>query len=593
MSESARPHRERSASWAPFACLAVTLPPLIAYNVPPSATFFNQAASLVGWGLFLLVLAAALSPAAWPRSRGLAALLGALGLLLLAALIAPFWAALPWSLALSNAGTVAAAALVAIVGAALVEAGVDEEAFRAFCVALVLAGIFSAAIGIEQVYAPQWTDGNWIAHTSLEGRAVGNMRQPNHLSSLLLWAVVAIVWLTEAESVPRPAAVAVALLLLFGIVLSGSRTGALGTVTLALWGVIDRRLTRPARVALVLAPLAYALLWAGTLEYAQHSHVAFGRANEFSAQGDVSSSRFGIWSNTLALIQAHPWVGVGVGEFNFAWTLTPFPGRPVAFFDHTHNILLQFAVELGLPLASLVLALLAWALAKAAHHATEAGSRQGGPQAPVQRAALVMVVMVAVHSMLEYPLWYSYFLLPAAFAFGLCLVGPVPRAAPAAAGTGAFNGHPTRPLVLAAMALILGGVFALYDYTRVVVIFAPPARAAPLADRIADGRRSWLFSHHADYAAATTAEHPSEVMSAFEGAPHYLLDTRLMIAWATALDEAGDTDRARYIAARLREFRNEQAEPFFAVCEEGGQPAGKRPFQCEPPLKTYTFLDFR
>ena len=43
---------------------------------------------------------------------------------------------------------------------------------------------------------------------------------------------------------------------------------------------------------------------------------------------------------------------------------------------------------------------------------------------PIQRAALVMVVMVAVHSMLEYPLWYSYFLLPAAFAFGLCLERP-------------------------------------------------------------------------------------------------------------------------------------------------------------------------
>ena len=69
-------------------------------------------------------------------------------------------------------------------------------------------------------------------------------------------------------------------------------------------------------------------------------------------EGDISSSRFGIWRNTLALIRAHPWLGVGFGEFNFAWTLTPFPGRPVAFFDHTHNLPLQLAVELGLPLAA-------------------------------------------------------------------------------------------------------------------------------------------------------------------------------------------------------------------------------------------------
>ena len=62
----------------------------------------------------------------------------------------------------------------------------------------------------------------------------------------------------------------------------------------------------------------------------------------------MSGSRFGIWANTLALIRMHPWTGVGLGEFNLAWSLTPFPGRPIAFFDHTHNLVLQFAVELGL-----------------------------------------------------------------------------------------------------------------------------------------------------------------------------------------------------------------------------------------------------
>ena len=36
-----------------------------------------------------------------------------------------------------------------------------------------------------------------------------------------------------------------------------------------------------------------------------------------------------------------------------------------------------------------------------------------------ERAAFVIVFLVAVHSMLEYPLWYSYFLLPTAFAFGV------------------------------------------------------------------------------------------------------------------------------------------------------------------------------
>ena len=75
------------------AVLAVALPSLIAYNVPPSATFFNQAAAFVGWGVFLMLLSPALPRRLRPRSQGLDSLLTALALLLLAAFAAPFWAA--------------------------------------------------------------------------------------------------------------------------------------------------------------------------------------------------------------------------------------------------------------------------------------------------------------------------------------------------------------------------------------------------------------------------------------------------------------------------------------------------------------------
>jgi hypothetical protein len=82
---------------------------------------------------------------------------------------------------------------VAATGAALSRAGLREPAFRALCVALVVAGVLSTVIGIVQVFSPDWADGNWIAASSLAGRAVGNLRQPNHLSSMLLWGMVVAV----------------------------------------------------------------------------------------------------------------------------------------------------------------------------------------------------------------------------------------------------------------------------------------------------------------------------------------------------------------------------------------------------------------
>src|SRR5258706_14889961 len=160
-----------------------------------------------------------------------------------------------------------------------------------------------------------------------------------------------------------------------------------GHLLLGFWGLVDRRLSRAARIALWLLPLLYVLCWAGVTEWSHlHEQRFIGEAQLHKS--DISSSRFAIWSDTLSLIAAHPWLGVGWGEFNFAWSLTPFPHRPVAFFDHTHNLPLQFAVELGLPLATLVLALLGWALVTAVRLARDATD-----DAPQLRAALAMVVM--------------------------------------------------------------------------------------------------------------------------------------------------------------------------------------------------------
>ena len=611
--------------WAATACVAITVPSLLAFNLPPSATFLNQAAALVGWSVLLLLLAGSQGNVAlplsgipagdgrlWPalgrtehvvarRPRGgLAAALGALALLAMAAAGSWLWAALPSGLALSAITLIAAAALVLYTAAAVTDAGHGGQAYRAFCIALVAAGVLSAGVGVVQVFAPQWADGNWIAASAIPGRASGNLRQPNHLSSLLLWSAVAVVWLVEAGRLRRDVAALLGSLFMLGLVLSASRTGTLGVLVLALWGALDRQRPRAVRVLLLLAPVVYALCWGGVTAWAHESHQVFGGAARLTADGDISSSRFGIWANTLSLIAMHPWLGVGFGEFNFAWSLTPFPHRPTAFFDHTHNLPLQFAVELGLPLALAVLGLLGFALWRA-----WTGSRDAsGPDAPMRRAAFMMVFMMVLHSQLEYPLWYAYFLLPAAFAFGLCLGGVHrPAAAPARSAASAASAPPplppppaiqgTRPLVLAALLMLGGSAAALFDYMRVVVIFSPAETAAPLPQRIADGQASWLFAHHADYAAATTTAHPSEVMASFKVAPHYLLDTRLMLAWANALAEAGDLQRARFIAQRLIEFRNDDAKPFFEPCLEPLAKGAEPPFQCVAPTQAFGYADFR
>jgi hypothetical protein len=442
------------------------------------------------------------------------------------------------------------------------------------------------AIGLIQVFAPQGADGDWIARSGIAGRAVGNLRQPNHLATLLMWSVVAVVPLIEsrrdvATSAWRVATGSLFTLLLFGVVLSGSRTGLVGVAVLVAWGLFDARLSRLSRALLIASPLICAASWwlLELLSAAQGPDAHLGAATRIG-ESDPSGGRFAIWRDTLALIAQNPWLGVGFGEFNFAWSLTPFPQRHHAFFDHTHNLPLQLMVELGIPLALVVLALLGWGL----WQAFDRTRRVEGFEGSALRAAFVMVLLMALHSQLEYPLWYAYFLLPTAFAWGLCLgAGRRDEATPAPGRS---------PWMLAAgVAMLIGAVLMVVDYRRVVVIFSPGDHAAPLAERIADGRRSWFFAHHADYALVTTPDEPVTEPGAFDRATHYLLDTRLMIAWARSLDAQGDRDRARHLAARLREFDNPASQPFFAPCSDPS--VVDKPFQCEAPQKAYDWRDFR
>ena len=104
-----------------------------------------------------------------------------------------------------------------------------------------------------------------------------------------------------------------------------------------------------------------------------------------------------------------------------------------------------------------------------------------------------------------------------------------------------------------------------------------------------------FFAHHADYAAVTSGVAVSNPAQAFDRVSHYLLDTRLMMAWARALAEQGELDAARYLAARLREFHNPDGAEFFEDCPAAAAPAGANagaPFQCELPTRPLNWRDF-
>jgi O-antigen ligase len=616
--------------------LAVALPMLIAGSVSPTSTFFNQLMAFAGCGLWLLLWARQAAEA--PALRlGPAApwWIGAMVLLALSYLVSDA----PYGQRLVPLGCVLLGGALLVASAASSHGGDEAVWAEPLQRALLVGALLSVVVALVQVFAPALADGVLVAASTTPGRAIGNMRQPNQLSTLLLWGCAAAVWLAVARRWPLGLLAALLALLVFAVVLTASRTGLVGVVLLAIWGIADRRLPGRVRLLLIGCVGLYGLGWWGIEQWSALTGANFYGNDQVAKtlHGDPSSSRGRIWANTLSMIAEHPWRGVGTGAYNFEWSMGVFPDRPVAFFDHSHNLELQLAVESGIPFTLVVLGLMVWALWRGRAALTSTDTRR----ALGARTALFMLILVAVHSQLEYPLWYTYFLLPTCLLAGWYagLAGAEAQAqatardealfaslrttntatgaeahkpeAPAkvvassvkavdksgsaasaqrsqAAAAAGKAGGPQHNRVLAPVSTMLGAgalivsLWALAEYWSVAVVFEPSLAfgdAGSLEGRIARAKRSVLFGHHADYAEVTMAEHPEELLAQFDRPLYHLLDTRLMTAYAKALAGAGHLPEAVHVAGRLREFRNPASDEFFEPCETGAHPL---PFQCSP-----------
>jgi len=422
--------------------------------------------------------------------------------------------------------------------------------------------------------------------------------------ALMVFACVGVAWLGARGRLPAGLAAAGLAAFIGVIVLTASRTGMVAMLLLTAWGAFDRRLPTTLRLALVAAPLIYGLAWGGMWLWSHADQsVAFAAEARLHDGSDISSSRFGIWSNVLSMIAQQPWTGVGYGRFNFAWTMTPFPGRPVAFFDHTHNLVLQWAVEFGVPLAALLVSLTAFAFVVLVRPNQAVSDEQIG----LAGAAAVMVATAALHSLLEYPLWYAYFLLPTAFAFGLGLSS---RAEQTGTDDDKAAALPSSGAALAGLTMAALGIWCALDYQSAANIYAPRpcvqaqaasgasgwmARICPvgLRDRIEFGQRMPWWGHQADYAWVNLPDddEPSLPPQDFRRTTHVLMDARLMMAYARSLAEHGRVDQARYVVQRLHEFRNAKALPWLRMCESLQPGTEPKPFQCEAPQRAYTWRD--
>lgn len=286
----------------------------------------------------------------------------------------------------------------------------------ALSVGLVAGGLIAAAAAVVQwmgvANAVPWV------FPRIGGVIQANVGQSNHHALHSFLAIASLFHLRAGTRLSWPLFWLLLTAIGFGAVLGSSRSVflyaavVLGAVLLARSKdaqgpgrgiVVDAALLLPWLVALSLFGS-----WAG----------AVGGGGEAATSGvrlyeEVSgpSARLAILRTGWAAFLEAPWLGQGAGNYSFASFVaasTQLAGAQFMVSEHTHNLVLNLLVEFGAPVAfAVVVALAAWAVAFL---------RQ--PWQPAHAWCAAVLGMVAIHSLLEYPLWYAYFLGPTALLLG-------------------------------------------------------------------------------------------------------------------------------------------------------------------------------
>ena len=467
--------REPLRSMACFAC--VLLPWLNPFAIGPSTS--------VGPLLFSILCGAVACGVLRP---GLPHPAITLGLTALAT-----WAVLRSGLTMDVLALVAGCLLIYLMSA--LAAGRSQGAgwVRLVALAWLWAAAISTVVALCQYFG--FADGlaPWV-NTSDVGEAYANLRQRNQFASLTVIGMAAIFWLLPGLK-PWQALAAMAWLAI-GNAVTTSRTGLLQLLLLGLLLLMWPGPWRPRAKLWMVGLVAYAvaavvLPWVlESVTGAAAGHL-WGRVSTV----DECSSRLVLWSNVLQLIVDKPWIGWGWGELDFAHYATLYAGpRFCDILDNAHNLPLHLSVELGLPVALLVCGGMLWAMARA---------KPWAEADPARQMAWAVLMVIGVHSLLEYPLWYG----PFQMALGLCLGLLWPADSPSVDPRPPRLRSAAASLALAAL-VAAACAYAAWDYRRVGQIYLPPElRAAEFRDdALPEIRKSWLFRNQARFAELTITE---------------------------------------------------------------------------------------
>jgi hypothetical protein len=287
------------------------------------------------------------------------------------------------------------------------------NAYRMLAYLFIAGSILSVGLALTQ-----WLilTGNvyWIADMPPDGRPFANLGQPNMLASLLCMGIASTIYLFEKRRISLFTAAILGVYLLFGVALTQSRTPWLGAIFVLVWWAWKARDLSP-RLS-VKAILGWIGVYAIFVISIPSISGFLGGAVAHLRESDSSLERLQIWQQLGTAVLNGPLWGYGWNQVSVAQITIANLVPSISQTEHSHNILLDLIVWNGPILGGLLIIVIATWLLRMAWRLRSMDSVFG----------MMAVGFLLIHAMLEFPLEYAYFLLPAGLIIGMVETDQLP-----------------------------------------------------------------------------------------------------------------------------------------------------------------------
>lgn len=384
-----------------FLSLMVIVPFLIWHHRQPLSTFYPE---VIAIGLGLLALIWCLDKSSWQDFRMPLSAVLPLTLVILMGVQYLLEMHIYWQDYFLNGLVLLWAGLMMILGRNIDK----QQLIPVMAWAMVVGGFLTAFLMVMQLN--NWTNMPFVA-PHVRGGFAANIGQVNHAATYLALALGSLIYLLHTQRIHVVFYLTVLIILLAALVLTGQRMATLYVVSLALFAPLLLRKLPSSRPSgwWVFLMLPVFLLLDVMLPYLISDVIGSPMQRVIENVGD-ESIRLLMIQQAWQMFTENPWLGVGFGSFGWQnLQLTEsYPGL-LGYVDNAHNIIMQLLAEFGL-VAGAVFLLLAglWII-----------GQFRSPLTAERCWVLFLLGVLALHSMLEYPLWYSYFLGIAALLVGM------------------------------------------------------------------------------------------------------------------------------------------------------------------------------